>query len=42
VIAKILAETFEKLDLQFPVLDEKEQSALAAYKKELEDENESS
>lgn len=38
LIAKILAETFEKLDLQFPVLDEKEQSALAAYKKELEDE----
>lgn len=42
VIAKILSGTLEKLDLQFPVLDEKEQSALAAYKKELEDENESS
>ena len=42
VVAKILADTFEKLDLQFPVLDENEQSALAAYKKELEDENESS
>ncbi|HMI05145.1 MAG TPA: PPK2 family polyphosphate kinase [Pedobacter sp.] len=42
IIAKILAETFEKLDLRFPVLGKDEQSALAAYKKELEGENESS
>jgi PPK2 family polyphosphate:nucleotide phosphotransferase len=38
IIAKIVSETFEKLDLHFPVLGENEQSALAECKKELEDE----